>query len=96
MSAQRFVVTQHAIDRYLARVDPTALRDDILATIEAESQSACALRERTSSGEHYFRTASFVLIAKRDRGRRAWLVVTLLSCAMFDRHHDDDDEPDAA
>lgn len=91
MSAQRFVLTQHAIDRYLARIGHASTRVEVERAIEDESEGACALREKTLGGQQLFRTDRFVLVCKRDRGRRAWLVVTILSHEQHDRERDEDD-----
>ncbi len=94
MSAQPFVLTQHAIDRYLTRIGHASTRVEVEQAIEDEAESACALREKTIGGQQLFRTDRFVLVCKRDRGRRAWLVVTILSREQHDREQADGDADD--
>ena len=89
MSAPWFVVTQHAIDRYLQRasVAPDETREVVEQTIADESSTAQRQKERTGAGEWLFRlpASGLTLVCKRDKGRGAWLVVTILSEAETNR-----------
>lgn len=78
MGATLFLLTQHALDRYLDRVGPMP-RDTARRTILDATGDARLSRERTKHGQWRWLVPSLQieLICKRDRGCPGWVVVTL-------------------
>lgn len=84
-----FAVTEHAIDRFLKRVDRDQTREGILALIEQYKDGACRRREKSSDGATYWEMpeANLVLVCRPDgiKGRR-WSVMTIVTLQQLHVH----------
>lgn len=76
-----FHITEHAIDRFLQRHNPTMTRREIAAAFQRGAPRAVRLRQKTRNGQEQwaFDEPNVVVVVKRDAGRTDRLVgVTIL------------------
>lgn len=80
----RFVIVDHAVDRYIERVDPSMPYAQVRAHIEQCAHSAVLLKEKTASGEDQWLASDppCILVTRKgiyreDRG--AYIVVTVFA-----------------
>lgn len=82
-----FYVTEHAIDRYIERIDGVT-REDVRKAIEEHSSHALPLKTKTrDKALTCFRipTTPMTLLCKRNEHGSGWVVVTIISSVQTDR-----------
>jgi hypothetical protein len=84
----RIVITQHAIDRYIRRIDPAAAPADARAILETLARGAARLKEKTANGQSMWRSGDLVLVTKPDRGENVCVTV-LHASQCWDKEEND-------
>lgn len=89
-----FVVSDHAIDRYLERIGGGLTREEVVALIHDNSAHALPLKKLTADGGICYKLPStpITLVCRRDPGRTEVTVVTILSAAQTERKRIPDEE----
>ena len=89
-----FVVTEHAIDRYLQRIGRASTREEVSDAILANSALALPLKKTTADGGLCYRLPNtpMTLVCRRDPGRTELVVVTILSASQTERQRIPEEE----
>lgn len=92
----RWLVTNHAVDRYIGRVDRTALAGPTMTAMRAVIHKATRLQQNTRQGSERWLLAldgadspPFVIVAKRDPQMRCHVAVTVLPMSELNEQSDD-------
>jgi hypothetical protein len=75
----RFIVTTHAVERYIERYAEALPFDEARTALEALMEGATPLKAKTRAGDHLWRVAAdppLIVVVKRDAGQL--VVVTIL------------------
>lgn len=88
--ATRFVVTDHAVSRFVERIAPCTRFDEAKALLSTAVLGATPLRDRTNEGQYLWRVEdpAMFFVTKRDDGQD--VIVTILSPAQVSRDEQDD------
>lgn len=81
MSGARFVITHHAAERYVERIEPSLSFSEAKGALERRCPDAARLKGRTLLGHEQWKLGKphpCVLVVKRDSGATRPIVVTVL------------------